>query len=83
MTDPSIPILLYVSHLDMCENLRDLLYTSELRSGSVWGRDFDEDSDFTESESLDKARTLWEILNFLNNGKEAKGLGSECKARTP
>ena len=56
----------------MCENLRDLLYTSELSSGSVWGRDFDEDSDFTESESLDKARTLWEILNFLNNGKEAK-----------
>ena len=56
----------------MCENLRDLLYTSELSSGSVWGRDFDEDSDFTESESLDKARTLWEILNFINNGKEAK-----------
>ena len=50
--------LLSVSHLDMCENLRDLLYTSELSSGSVWGRDFDEDSDFTESESLDKARTL-------------------------
>ena len=56
----------------MCENLRDLLYTSELSSGSVWGRDFDEDSDFNESESLDKARTLWENLNFLNNGKEAK-----------